>query len=144
MLALTAGLLLMSQLSLSSSYLTAVLPAILIASTGGSLSLTASNIAALSGAARGEEGIASGLINTSRQVGGPIGLAVAISVVGFITHGQGIVPNGSQVIEAFSYAFAVASGFAAVGVVASLLLRGRPWLRRPERATKRRYPDLVR
>ena len=61
----------------------------LIACVGGSLALTASNIAALSGAKPGEEGIASGLVNTSRQVGGPIGLAVAVSVVGLVTHGLG-------------------------------------------------------
>jgi len=37
--------------------------------------VTAINIAALTGTRRGEEGLASGLINTSRQIGGPIGLA---------------------------------------------------------------------
>ena len=91
MSALAAGLVLTSRLSLSSGYLGAILPAILVASGGGALSATAANIAALSGALRGEEGVASGLINTSRQIGGPVGLAVAVSVVGVVTHGAGLL-----------------------------------------------------
>ena len=67
MLAFTAGLLLLSRVSTDAGYVTDILPGLLISSVGGALSLTASNIATLSGAHRGEEGVASGLINTSRQ-----------------------------------------------------------------------------
>ena len=46
---------------------------------GIGLGITVVNIAALSGTRKGEEGLASGLINTSRQIGGPIGLAILLT-----------------------------------------------------------------
>ena len=118
MATLTAGLALTSRLSVGSSYMTQILPTILVAAFGGALSSTASNIAALEGTARGEEGIASGLINTSRQVGGPIGLAVVVSVLGVVTQGHAVA--------AFQSAFMAAAGFSGLAVVASLLLSGKP------------------
>jgi EmrB/QacA subfamily drug resistance transporter len=126
MVALLAGMLLFTQISLGSSFLTAVLPAQLVAVIGGSLAATASNIAALSGARPGEEGIASGLINTSRQVGGPIGLAVSVTVIGLATHGLGVSAPSGEVITAFRYAFDASAGFAALAVATALLLKGRP------------------
>jgi EmrB/QacA subfamily drug resistance transporter len=125
MAALSSGLVLTSRLSLNSGYLDAILPAILIASGGGALSATASNIAALSAALRGEEGAASGLINTSRQVGGPVGLALAVSVVGVVTHGAGLFGPPGQVVSALQDAFLAAASFAGVAIVTSLLLGGR-------------------
>ena len=117
MATLTAGLVLTSRLTAGASYPTQIHPAILVAALGGALSTTASNIAALEGTARGEEGVASGLINTSRQVGGPVGLAVVVSVLG--------VATGGQAIAAFQWAFLAAAGFAGLAVLTSLLLTGR-------------------
>lgn len=125
MVALFAGMLLFTQISLGSDFLTAVLPAQLVAVVGGSLAATASNIAALSGAKPGEEGIASGLINTSRQVGGPIGLAVAVTVIGLVTRGLGVSAPSGEVISAFRFAFVGSATFAALAVVTSLLLKGK-------------------
>jgi MFS family permease len=126
MLALTFGLFLTSRLTVSSGYVAEFLPALLIASVGGALSATASNIAALAGTVRGEEGIASGLINTSRQVGAPVGLALAITVFGFVTHGLGTTASPSVLITAFQYSFLAAAIFAGLAVVTSLLLPGKP------------------
>ena len=56
MATLTAGLILTSRLTVGSDYIAQILPAILVAAFGGALSATASNIAALEGTARGEEG----------------------------------------------------------------------------------------
>jgi len=127
MAVLTVGLLLTSRISLTSDYWTYIFPTIVVSAIGGSMSLTASNIAALAGAERGEEGVASGLINTSRQVGGPIGLALAISVVGLATGGLGLSAPPGEVVGAFQDGFIAAAGFAALAVVAALLLpRGKP------------------
>jgi MFS family permease len=126
MVALLFGMLLFTQITLGSAFFTAILPAQLIAVVGGSLAATASNIAALSGAKSGEEGIASGLINTSRQVGGPIGLAVCVTVIGLVTHGLGVAAPSAEVITAFRYAFAGSAVFAALAVGTSLLLKGKP------------------
>src|SRR6202043_1397581 len=98
MTSLSLGMFLFARISVSSDYVTIILPALVIGSIGGAFALTASNIAALGGAAPGEEGIASGLINTSRQVGGPIGLAVAVTVVGIATQGLGVAASYHQVI----------------------------------------------
>jgi EmrB/QacA subfamily drug resistance transporter len=125
MLALAAGLFLTSRLSYGSTYLLDVLPAMLVASGGGALSATASNIAALSGTQRGEEGVASGLINTSRQVGGPVGLALVVSVVGVVTHGGGLFGPSPQVLSGLQDAFIAAAGFASLAVLTSLLIPGK-------------------
>jgi EmrB/QacA subfamily drug resistance transporter len=125
MATLSTGLLLTSRLSAGSSYVTEILPTILVAALGGALSATASNIAALEGIGQGEEGVASGLINTSRQVGGPIGLAVVVSVLGFVTRGQGFGAYQGEVTAAFQYSFMAAAAFAALAVLTSLLLKGK-------------------
>jgi MFS family permease len=121
----SGGMLLFTQISLSSSYFTVILPAQLISVVGASLASTASSIVALSAAKPGEEGIASGLINTSRQVGGPIGLAVAISVIGLATLGMGVSAPSSEVVTAFRYAFLAPAVLAGLGLVTSLLLKGK-------------------
>ncbi|MGD0637023.1 MAG: MFS transporter [Nitrososphaerales archaeon] len=126
MACLAVGVLSFSRISLTSEYLSVVLPALLLASVGGALSATASNIAALGGAERGEEGIASGLINTSRQIGGPIGLAVAVSVIGLVTHGAGVTASPGEVLTALRDAFITCAFFAAFAMVSSLLLKGKP------------------
>jgi EmrB/QacA subfamily drug resistance transporter len=122
MLTFSTGMFLFSRLSLSSSYVFDIFPTIILASCGASLSATASNIAALSGAKRGEEGIASGMINTSRQIGGPVGLALAVSLVSVLTHGVGLVGTQAQVTSGVQYAFLAAASFAGLAVITSLLL----------------------
>jgi MFS family permease len=123
---LTVGMLLFSRLSLTSSYLAFILPAQLVCVIGGSLAATASNILALSAAKPGEEGIASGLINTARQVGSPVGLAVSVYVIGLVTFGMGVSAPSSEIISGMRYAFLAAAVFAGLGVVTASLLKGNP------------------
>jgi hypothetical protein len=80
----TIAYLLLSQISLTESFF-GLLGPILVIALGTGLGFTAINIAALIGTRRGEEGLASGLINTSRQIGGPIGLAVLLTIANFET-----------------------------------------------------------
>ncbi|MDA4115144.1 MAG: MFS transporter [Thaumarchaeota archaeon] len=119
-----AGFLLLAQLHLGTPFLTGVLPDMLVVSLGAALSFTAFNIAALSGARKGEEGLASGLINTSTQVGGPIGLAIAVTIVGVVAASAGAsVTAAAATVDGFRYAFLGASVLSGVGIVFASLMR---------------------
>jgi EmrB/QacA subfamily drug resistance transporter len=119
-----AGFLLLTQLSVGTSFLTGLLPDMLVVSLGAALSFTAFNIAALSGAKKGEEGLASGLINTSTQVGGPIGLAIAVTIVGVVAAGLGAsVTAAVATVDGFRYAFLGAAVLSGAGIAFALVIR---------------------
>jgi len=120
----TAGFLLLTQLHLGTPFLTGVLPDMLVVSLGAALSFTAFNIAALSGARKGEEGLASGLINTSTQVGGPIGLAIAVTIVGVVAASLGAsVTAAAATVDGFRYAFLGAAVLSGVGILFAFVIR---------------------
>ena len=119
-----AGFLLLNQLSVETPYLTALLPAMLVVSLGAATSFTAFNIAALSGARKGEEGLASGLINTSTQVGGPIGLAIAVTIVGVVVASLGAsVTPAAATVEGFRYAFLGGAVLSGMGIIFASVIR---------------------
>lgn len=120
----TAGFLLLARLSVSSPYFSELLPAMLVVALGAATSFTAFNIAALTGAIEGEEGLASGLINTSTQVGGPIGLAVAVTIVGLVTASLGgSIITASATVTGFRYAFTGDAALSLVGVAVAALIK---------------------
>src|SRR5919206_175571 len=80
MTALTAGLLYFTQVSVGGSYVGDLLPGFLLISVGIGFSFVPISIAALAGVDASEAGLASGLINTSQQVGGALGIA-ALSTI---------------------------------------------------------------
>ncbi len=119
-----AGFLLLTRLAVGTSFLTGLLPEMLVVSLGAALAFTAFNIAALSGARRGEEGLASGLINTSTQVGGPIGLAIAVTIVGVVAASVGAsVTSAAATVDGFRYAFLGAAVLSGVGIVFASVIR---------------------
>ena len=81
-------------------------------------------LAALAGVAEREAGLASGLINTSQQIGGAIGTAVASTVVA--THSKTLLKLGRDKADAlthgFGYAFWALAFFGLAAIVAALLL----------------------
>ncbi len=81
---------------------------------GASIAFPALAIAGLSGAKPGEEGLASGLIQTSQRLGFPLGFAVLLSVATAFDPGLGIV--------GFRYAFLGAAALGSVGLVLAFLL----------------------
>ena len=121
---LTVGLLLFTQVSVGGSYASDLLPGFLIIARGMALCFVPISIAALAGVKQAEAGIASGLINTSQQIGGAVGIALLSTIA--ITHTENEVAAGTAVPQAltsgFQYAFWVGAGIAIVGVIASYIL----------------------
>ncbi|HET8812631.1 MAG TPA: DHA2 family efflux MFS transporter permease subunit, partial [Gaiella sp.] len=77
---LTLGLLYFTQVSVGGSYLGDLLPGFLVVGLGVGFSFVPISIAALAGVGAKDAGLASGLINTSQQIGGALGIAVLSSV----------------------------------------------------------------
>jgi EmrB/QacA subfamily drug resistance transporter len=118
------GYLSLAPISITESYFGGLLWPMLLIGIGTGLSFTAINIAALTGTRKGEEGLASGLINTSRQIGGPIGLAVLLTFANFQTPhtaGQIAVQSASTMVTGFGYAFLAAALLTGIGIIFTAL-----------------------
>jgi EmrB/QacA subfamily drug resistance transporter len=119
LLMMTAGLLLFTRIGSSGSAIVyVVIPGVLTAA-GIAMSIVPSTIAATQGAKEGQAGLASGLVNTSRQVGGGLGLALLITfATQRTTH---LIGSGEQVAPALTHGFALAyligAGLAAVAAL---------------------------
>jgi EmrB/QacA subfamily drug resistance transporter len=130
MLLISGGLLWFSQISPGGGFVGDVLGPSLVAAVGLGFAFVPQTIAAVSGVAQHEAGLASGLINTSQQVGGALGLAV-LSTVAFTQIDDAAAaaqasPTPSVLTDGYADAFLVGSGIALLGLVATLLLiRGR-------------------
>jgi len=124
MAAIAIGLLWFSQVSVGGGFVSDVLFPSLFAAVGLGFAFVTSTIAAVSGVEERESGLASGLINTSQQIGGAIGLAVLATIANSTTDGQ--LASGTDQIEAlnagFQDAFLVGAGFAILGLVLTLVL----------------------
>ena len=97
MASLTGGLLYFTQVSVGGSYVDDLLPGFLLIAVGLGFSFVPISIAALAGVKDDEAGLASGLFNTSQQIGGALGIAVlsavATSVTSNTSHGDGRRPR---------------------------------------------------
>jgi MFS family permease len=129
---IAAGLVWFSQVSVDGSFLGDVLPASLLAAVGLGFSFVPVTIAAVSGVSERDAGLASGLINTSQQVGGALGLAILATVANSRTDDVMAAGGGNPaelhnaLTEGFQVAFLTGAGFAVLGLVLTLLLiRGR-------------------
>lgn len=128
-MALVSGALLwFTQISADGGYVSDILGPSLVVAVGLGFTFVPQTIAAVAGVEQREAGLASGLINTSQQIGGALGLAVLASVA-FSTVGD-LAPTGQvtpQVLtEGYADAFAWGAGIGLVGLLASLvLIRGR-------------------
>jgi EmrB/QacA subfamily drug resistance transporter len=127
-LILTAvGLLWFSQISVGGSYVGDILFPSIISAFGLGFAFVPMTIAAVAGVEPHEAGLASGLINTSQQVGGALGLAVLAAIANSrresLTEAGTALPNA--LTEGFQVALTVGAGFAIVGAILALLLVGR-------------------
>ncbi len=110
---LTMGLIYFTQVSVGGSYATDLLPGFLIIGVGMGFSFVPISIAALAGVQGPEAGLASGLINTSQQIGGALGLALLTTVATTRTSNLAgnAAPTAGDLTSGFSLAFWVAVGF---------------------------------
>jgi EmrB/QacA subfamily drug resistance transporter len=124
MTALAAGLLYFTQVSVGGSYLGDLLPGFLLISIGIGFSFVPISIAALAGVQPAEAGLASGLINTSQQIGGALGIAALTSIATSTTNTK--VASGSALSTAltdgFQSAFYGAAGVAILGILVALFV----------------------
>ena len=119
MVFIAIGLVWFSQISADGSFLADILGPSLFAAVGLGFAFVPVTIAAVSGVEDREQGLASGLINTSQQVGGALGLAVLAAIANSII-GNSHAP--AVLTEGFQSAFLVGAGFAILGLLATLFL----------------------
>jgi EmrB/QacA subfamily drug resistance transporter len=125
MLFVAAGLVWFSQISVHGSFLADILGPSLLAAVGLGFGFVTSTIAAVSGVRDREQGLASGLINTSQQIGGALGLAVLSTIA--TTRTSHVLAGGNASLhtaltDGFQRAFLGGAVIAALGFVAALVL----------------------
>jgi EmrB/QacA subfamily drug resistance transporter len=120
---LGGGLAYFTQVSPNGSYLGDLLPGFLLIGVGLGFSFVPVSIAALAGVTGKDAGLASGLINTSQQIGGALGLAVLATVS--TTRTENLLADGKDPATAltsgFQIAFWVGVGLAVASLVATLV-----------------------
>ena len=118
------GLVYFTQISSDGSYVADLLPGFIMLGIGLGFSFVPISIAALAGVTGHDAGLASGLINTSQQIGGALGLAILTTVAASRSDAE--LRSGQASAEAFtsgaSLAFWVAAGVAAAAIVTTLIV----------------------
>ncbi|MGW3863753.1 MFS transporter [Streptomyces sp. NPDC005047] len=122
LLVLAAGLVWLSAVDPTGSFVVDVLPASLVAATGMSLAYIPAMMSAISGVPQEQAGLASGIVNTTYQVGSALGLAALTALA--TSQGAGRLGDLPALTDGFSAAFQGAAAIAAVGgVLTALLMR---------------------
>ena len=112
------GLLLFTRAPLEATYVTDILPTMVLFGIGAGLSFPAMVSLAMSGATQEDAGLASGLVNTTQQVGGALGLAVLATLSTTRTEDK-LADGASQasaLVDGYQLAFFVGAGFAAAAI----------------------------
>jgi EmrB/QacA subfamily drug resistance transporter len=123
MLGQTAGMLLFSRISPHGSFVSDVLFAGIVTAAGMGAAFVPVTIAGVSGVAPSESGLASGLVNTSRLLGGALGLAVLATIATERTTSlaHGAAPTAVDLTEGFQRAFEVGAGFSLAGALIAIV-----------------------
>jgi EmrB/QacA subfamily drug resistance transporter len=121
---LTVGMVSFTQVSVGGSYVADLLPGFLIVGIGMPFAFVAISIAALAGIEAKEAGLGSGLINTSQQIGGALGIAILSSVAVAQTTDTLAAGDAPAVAltNGFRAAFWVGTAITLLGVAAAALL----------------------
>src|SRR3954451_16716657 len=122
---ITAGLFLLSRVPVDGHYVSDLLPAMILLGIGGGLTFPALMTLAMSSAAPEDSGLASGLVNTTQQVGGALGLAILATVA---ENRTGASTSAAALVGGYGAAFEVASAFVLAALVLAVVVL------RPQRA----------
>jgi EmrB/QacA subfamily drug resistance transporter len=123
--AIVAGLVLFSRAPVDATYVTDILPSMVLLGTGAGLSFPSMMTLAMSGATRSDSGLASGLVNTSLQVGGALGLATLATLA--TTRTDTLLASGestaSALTDGYQLAYLVGAGLVigAIGIALTVL-----------------------
>jgi len=119
-----AGLVWFSQVHVDGSFVGDILFPSLLAAIGLGLAFVSMTVAAVSGVEPHEAGLASGLINTSQQIGGALGLAILATVANSRTDDAVAAgkPAAVALTEGFQNAFLVGAGIAIAGAILAIVL----------------------
>jgi len=129
----TVALVLFARLPVDGTYFADLFPAFMISGLGLALAFVPMSIGGLTGIRQSDAGVASGLINTTQQIGGAIGVALAVTVATTFTthyvntHAGTNAFSGPALTHGFQMAFYVLAALAGVGaVLAAVLLESNP------------------
>ena len=127
---MAAGSLVLTQVSVHGSYFPDIFFGLLLCGPGIGLAFVTATVAALTGVAGHEAGLASGLSNTSLQIGTALGVAIVTTVAVSRTDDYLAAHAGASPLvvltEGYQSAFAACAVLAGIGLVLALLLPGRP------------------
>jgi EmrB/QacA subfamily drug resistance transporter len=133
LLLVAVGLVLYARLPVEGQYFWDLFPAFLITGLGMAFAFIPMTIGALAGVRHADAGVASGLINTSQQIGGAIGTAAVTTIAASATanwltaHPGAAARGGAALTHGFATAFYVLAAVAAAGaVISALLVESRP------------------
>jgi len=124
LLVFAVGVLLLAQVPVGGEYVADLLPGFMISGFGLGLAFVAFSIGALEGVSARDAGLASGLSNTTQQIGGALGTAIMSTLA--ITRTEDLLASGTAQPEALTEGFQLALyasvGLAVVGALAVLAL----------------------
>jgi fucose permease len=115
----TAGMLLFLRLGVGGDYVTDLLPGIVLVSIGMGLTFVPVTLIATSGIDAGDAGLASGLLNTSQQIGGALGLAILSTLATSKTASslKSGADNSQALVDGFHIAYIAGAAFLFSGAV---------------------------
>lgn len=143
MLALAAGGALLSQISPHGTYVVDVLPGMLLVAVGLGIGFTVGTLAATAGVEAKQQGVASGVLSTSQQIGGALGLAILTTVAGAVT-ASATGSTAQTLTSGFRAAFLVTAVFGlAAALVVWLLVREDDCQKEIERRSQAASPIAV-
>ncbi len=126
MVVTVVGMALLARISADGSYAVDVMPALVVTSLGLGFVFVPITLIATTGLDDEDQGLASGLFNTSQQIGGALGLAILASLAASKTTSATGVSESEALVQGFHVAFVGGAVFVAVALVGFLaMVRGR-------------------